>query len=182
MHRFLALFLLFPLVVSAQTGLIFHKSHSGSASTFSASRSGNFGDPPDMQKPMFNVTTPLPKQEVIRLNDSIAVVKTEGFPQVDTLTKHPNIHNKSISLDSLKKLYPNITFTNFEEKQVDEVPGKATEEPSSKANGIKKSEKERRKKERKSDLWMLWVIGGGTFLGIGLSGTRKRSKVPTVHA
>ena len=181
MKRFLLLLFFSPCVGYTQTALIFHKSHSGSAAAYASSRLGNFGETPEMR----SRPTILPginyKQQVTRLNDSVVIVKTEGFSDADTILHHPVLSNSSISLDSLKKIYPMNEYINFEEQpdNAKSVKGKESKTPVDKT---KKSKKEGPKKERRSDLWMLWVIGGGTFLGIGLSGSGNRKKQQTVHA
>jgi hypothetical protein len=100
------LLLLLCSQVFAQTKLVAHRSHSGTAATFSSREEGNFGwiEPRQILK------------KVIRLSDTTAI---EVFDVGrDTTVRHPYWNNPRIRLDSLKKLFPDISFEGFESTSV----------------------------------------------------------------
>lgn len=179
MNRFFLILLLLPFAASAQTALIFHKSHSGSAETFATTRFGNFGDPPHLQF------------EVIKLNDSVVVMKEGegGTLRSDTLVNHPDFSNPALTVDSLTKMYNSyyITyiFTNFPEKpHYTPPPGQEHLPPLGIPDEGKKHRNKKHKREKHSHTeWVLLLIGGGTFFGTGLllSSTRKRTFI-SLHA
>ncbi len=186
----------------AQTGLIAHKSHSGTATTFELADPGNFGGPaiePVLQKNLKKVTW---------LNDTTIVFsgtyqvgyalvyqpnnspkETEEFKPdyFDTIYNHPVLSDPNIPVDTLKKLFSNyngpntsIDFENFDKKEV-KTPPKPTdkERKTKKSKAVTTGEKSNADKpKKKSTLFWLWIVGGGTFTGILLI-SRKRKPVLT---
>ena len=172
--------MLFALVGHTQTGLIAHKSHSGSAKSYAFAEFGNFGNPPPIVR------------MVQKINDTTIVMMQDdmGAISIDTVYNHPLFSNPNMTIDSLKKTYyygSEVEFINFEKKVVDDESQNALPyvvEPTQEAVPVEvKSKKQLRKEKRTKKNWILfWVIGVGTFGGIVLMGNvnfiRKRKLQP----
>lgn len=160
MKRFLLLLSLSPCLVFSQTALIFHKSHSGSAAVFAASRLGNFGEPPTVLR------------QVILLNDSTVIMRNQqmGYSYSDTIVNSRTLTHPVIPADSVRKLFgEEVEVINFPEKPVyTPPPGQEHLPPLGIPDEQGKKHKKKKRKERRSDLLWLALIGGGTFLGSGL--------------
>ena len=92
--------------IYSQTKRIYHKSHSGKATTYSVFGNDNFGLP----------NTKL--DSVLKISDK-KVVTYESYPYknakaiIDTLKEHYHFTNAMITLDSLEKMYPGVKFLGF---------------------------------------------------------------------
>jgi hypothetical protein len=175
-------FLLLILVLvtagaQAQTKLIAHKSHSGSALHFRGSDFGNFG----------NYEPPVILKEVKKINDTTAVTTSNilGQELVDTLYHHPLFSDPAMTKDSLTKLYNNeVEFKDFDKKKTKtKQPVRTNAQPQPAPSKIPAAEQKKRTAptgEQKKKGLILLVIGGGTFLGTGLlmRAARKRKSVP----
>ena len=164
---------LFALVGHTQTGLIAHKSHSGSAKSYVFAEFGNFGEP----GPILRI--------VQKINDTIVVMVSDnmGFISSDTVYNHPLFSNPNLTIDSLKKSYydSGIEFINFGKKIVDDESQNALPfviEPTQEAAPVEvKSKKQLRKEKRTKKSWIpLFLIGFGTFGGILLLGQLKNNR------
>lgn len=175
--------ILLVFIGQAQTGLIAHKSHSGSAESYSFSEFGNFGDP----QPVLRIVQKINDTTVVMVHDDM------GSLYNDTVYNHPLFSNPNITVDSLKKSYYygyGVEFKNFEKKPIDDESQNAlpfVNEPTHEAVPLEvKSKKQQRKEKRTKKSWMVFLlIGGGTFLGIGLTGriVKIRKRNPhTVYA
>jgi hypothetical protein len=102
-----ALLLAACLGATAQTTLIEHKSHSGTAASFSPDRSASYGFG---EMPQMSVRTIL---KVIRLSDTTAVEVTSGG--ADTVFHHPIWNRPNVTVDSLRGAFPEISFEGWEE-------------------------------------------------------------------
>jgi hypothetical protein len=155
----------FVLSTSAQTAIIAHKSHSGTASDFSAEVFGNFGIPSRKI------------QQVIYLNDSTTLnVYTRFGDDFETDTIHAPISYK-LNIDSIKKANPylqNVEYVNFKHspksaksKTPVKIPGLNSNE-SIEANPMEQQNPlttpETTKKKKKSYLLFLFGITGGGML------------------
>lgn len=93
-------------LLMAQTGLIAHKSHSGSSAEYDPSMLSNFGETPDMFRYQLDPKQLVSKEDFKRLNDTTIVYSQlnleDSVITTDTL-KHP----KNIS-DSVLKTYYSI--------------------------------------------------------------------------
>ncbi len=170
---------LFAGTTAAQTGLIAHKSHSGSATTYIAADPGNFGNPPPRVV------------KVVWLNDTTVIVEKNEWQsgpdnEKDTIYNHPVFSDPNLSVDTLKGMYYDaVEFENFDKKEI-RTPAKpvvkeVNTKPSKTAPETEKSKKAARsKKKKEGNLFWLWIIGGGTFTGVLLF-TRKR-KPGIAHA
>ena len=162
-----------PVLNHAQTGLISHKSHSGKATSYSMSTFGNFGarieDLKDIQPSQALLNLPV-LREVKKVNDSI-VILTQDYSnriQYDTIYNHPLFGDPNMTVDSLKKLYFNdVEFTNFEEKISENEQQKSSAIPKEQETTKAVSKKQQRKEKRDKSWMILFLIGGGTFLGVG---------------
>jgi len=156
----------------SQTTLIAHKSHSGNASTFAFADPGNFGAIEIDQH--LRQSMPLPViVKVTKLSDSTVIMtsKQEEILKTDTIYRHPIFNDANISVDTMRAIYPEIQFENFEK------PGTIKAAPEQKTPVKKKSTAPVKKR---SLIW-LWIIGGGTFTGI-LVTSRRRRKVSVKYA
>lgn len=167
MNRFIWTLLFFPLTLNAQTALIFHKSHSGSAKSFATTRFGNFGEPPSMMR------------QIILLNDSTVIMRNEmlGTIYADTIINSPTLTHPVIPADSVKKLFgEEVEVINFPEKpHYTPPPGQEHLPPLGIPDEGKKHKNKKYKKKKHGETGWLFLIGGGTFLGFGLlSATRNR--------
>lgn len=91
----------------SQTKRIAHKSHSGTAASFSRYSAHNFGLPP------------IHLDSVLKLSDKKVVrYRSYGYTGsqaiTDTISHHIHFINPSISLDSLKTLFPDTKFIGFD--------------------------------------------------------------------
>ena len=177
MKRILLAGLLLTGSVSAQTAIIAHKSHSGTAATFAFADPGNFGLPPTR---LVRVT---------KVSDTSVIMTNSrgGSERNDTIYYHPVFSDPNITVDSMQKLY----YDEVEFKGFDKKPSKEKTKAKSASNetehlktvpesGEKAVVKERRKKKKGSLVW-LWTIGGGTFTAILLL-SRKRNKATIGYA
>ena len=103
---FLTLLLTVAGQAIGQTKMVAHRSHSGSIETFDAAGEGNFGNPPNQQE--FQVL-----RKVVRISDSSAI-EVYDLHQ-DTMYNHHFWNNPKIRLDSLQKMFPDISFEGFED-------------------------------------------------------------------
>lgn len=152
--------------LQAQTAIIAHKSHSGTASTFVIDPSGNFGDPPPRLK------------QVVRLNDTTSLeIYSDfgGFSYYDTVYRNPVYANYNLNIDSINNEahYFKIEYINFKNspdtlKQL--LPGYT---PLMKADDgevipqniqIEPVKENPPKKKKKSYLLFLFGITGGGML------------------
>jgi hypothetical protein len=105
-----AVLLLIALIISnsgiqAQTKIIALKSHSGQMRALEFSGTDNFGLPSQTIK------------TITLLSDTSVVISyTTRYYQNDTVYHHLYCNNPEISLDSLKKIYPEVSFIGFEKK------------------------------------------------------------------
>ena len=161
----LTLICLTTLVSWAQTAIIAHKSHSGTAADFFIDPSGNFGDP-----------QPIPQLlQVIRLNDSTYVnVYLDSY---SAYIYHDTIHsavivNYHLNIDSLKKgdyYSKEVEFINFKHSPKDlkpKTPGYQIREAKSEKIIQNETliEQPTPKKKKKSYLLFLFGITGGGML------------------
>lgn len=181
---------LFAGAASAQTGLIAHKSHSGTATTFAMADPGNFGGPaimPRLERKLekftwINDTTVVMSGRMgygyfMDTNPTLDDTATLDAVYSDTIYNHPVLSDPNISLDSMKKMYgfyngrdTPVEFENFEEKVVRTPPKSEKAVDSEKTNVTTP-------KKKKGSGFLLWIIGGGTFGGILLlSGKRQEKK------
>jgi hypothetical protein len=88
--------------VYGQTKLVAHRSHSGSLGTFSTKGAGNFGEFIHFKRIV----------RVVKLTDTSAIeVSNEGL---DTTRNHHYWNNPKIKVDSLRKLFPDISFEGYD--------------------------------------------------------------------
>lgn len=169
------LFLVFALfstgVAFAQTGLIAHKSHSGTAATFTFADPGNFG-------------APSPTLVSVKwLNDSTVVQKMDrwGGNREDTLYNHPIYSDPNIPLDSIRKMnwFENVEYIDTAKRlrSYEAQPAKTkSAEPAAKPSDRQKPSPKMNEDEpvkKRSLIWFL-IIGGGTFSGMMLLARRKK--------
>jgi hypothetical protein len=114
MKKIFTLVSLFLLLfnTTAQTKIIAHKSHSGTSEGFSASDDDNFGLPSQFRSRLDTVIK-LTNNRVIEIFHIPAFENSERV--VDTMTNHPVFNNPEVSLDSMKKRYPNVEFIGFDQ-------------------------------------------------------------------
>jgi hypothetical protein len=155
----------FVLSTSAQTAIIAHKSHSGTASDFSAEVFGNFGIPSRKI------------QQVIYLNDSTTLnVYTRFGDDFETDTIHAPISYK-LNIDSIKKVHPylqNVEYVNFKyspKSAKSKIPLKIPELKDNESIEAKPTQQQNpltaptpSKKKKKSYLLFLFGITGGGML------------------
>lgn len=165
------LLLLFVLSLSslsqAQTAIIAHKSHSGSASDFFTDPSSNFGIPVKRLV------------QVIRLNDSTSIQVYDdrtGYFHYDTVYRHPVYSNYNLNIDSVKKRpYSNteIEYINFKHSPKSAkpiAPGYNPKKLDQKHLDQTKTDSQQEvtpKKKKKSYLLFLFGITGGGMLLFG---------------
>lgn len=99
---FFLLLLLACTPAFAQTKLVAHRSHGGSNATFTAREAGNFGE--YEHRPVL--------RKVVKLSDTTAE-EVYDFTR-DTTVRHPYWNNPRIRVDSLRKLFPDISFEGYE--------------------------------------------------------------------
>lgn len=79
----------------AQTGLIAHKSHSGSSTEYDPSMLSNFGETPDMFRYQIDPKQFISKEDFKRLNDTTIIYSRlnleDSVISTDTLKHHKNI-------------------------------------------------------------------------------------------
>ncbi|MNU63822.1 hypothetical protein D3C71_530800 [compost metagenome] len=164
----LLLFLTFALssFLQAQTAIIAHKSHSGTASTFVIDPSGNFGEPAPRLK------------QVVRLNDTTSLeIYSDfgGFSYYDTVYRNPQYANYELNIDSLNKgnAYFRVDYINFKnspDSLKQQLPGYAQptrlykDETIPETIQIEPVQENPPKKKKKSYLLFLFGITGGGML------------------
>ena len=176
--RFAFLLLFISFLSGAQTGLIAHKSHSGSAKSYVFAEFGNFGaridDIHDMKISEAQLAIPILK-EVKKVNDSI-VILTQLYSdrvQYDTIYNHPLFSDPNMTVDSLKKsFFSDVEFKNFDKKENQEQL--LTPIPTKQETDKAISKKQQRKAKRNNSWVILLIIGGGTFVGFGWMTTNLR--------
>ncbi|MES2554566.1 MAG: hypothetical protein V4604_00365 [Bacteroidota bacterium] len=190
------LLLLSPIVISAQTALIAHKSHSGNANSFRSSFSNNFGEIRPESLGNFGAP-PARMVAVTKLSDSTVLMKNERWDgddmKMDTIYHHPIFNDPNMTVDSMKKMFgEEVEFINFEPKKIEDEQNNALPVPPNEYKvppgeehlpglGIPEKEKEKKRhKRRKSEVVWILLIGGGTFLGFGW--LNRRQKQVTVYA
>lgn len=152
----------------AQTAIIAHKSHSGTASTFVIDPSGNFGDPPPRLK------------QVVRLNDTTSLeiyADFSGFSYYDTVYRNPTYSNYNLNIDSINKDNPyyKIDYINFKnspdslKQMLPSFPGFTPAEDNGKIipDNIQiepVKENPPKKKKKSYLLFLLGITGGGMLL------------------
>lgn len=164
-NTFLFLTVTLSSFLQAQTAIIAHKSHSGTASTFVIDPSGNFGEPPPRLK------------QVVRLNDttSIEIYDDFGYYYYDTVYRNPQYSNYNLNLDSMnrKTNYFKVEYINFKhspDSLKQQLPGRVlqtieNEESSPENIQINQPVQENSpKKKKKSYLLFLFGITGGGML------------------
>lgn len=174
MKHILFLFaLLLTASLQAQTRLIAHKSHSGGAESYRFETAGNFG----------NYEPQVTLKEVEKINDTTVVLTQESMGRIsqDTIYHHPVFSDPNMTVDSLKKgYYEDVKFKNFDPKKQKHAP--ASVAPVSEPK--KKQKKHTTARVREDNSLIFLLLGGGTFLGIGLVTTigRKRKSQEMSHA
>lgn len=159
-HALLLLTLTLSSLLQAQTAIIAHKSHSGTASTFFIDPSGNFGNPPPRLK------------QVVRINDttSIEIYDDFGYYYYDTVYRNPQYSNYNLNLDSMNKKtnYFKVEYINFKhspDSLKQKLPGRKlqsveNQESSPEDIQIKPTNENPPKKKKKSYLLFLFGITG----------------------
>lgn len=166
MKSFLLFFACFSAFLSsAQTAIIAHKSHSGTASDFFIDPSSNFG-------------IPSPRLiQVIRLNDSTSIEvydNYQGYYEYDTVYKNTTYANYNLDLDSITKspYHRNVEYINFKKS-----PKSLKQKPPGDRNlqyneiqpdhlQIDQKQENTPRKKKKSYLLFLFGITGGGLLAI----------------
>lgn len=176
----LFVFLLASGTAIAQTGLIAHKSHSGTAATFAFAGTGNFGAPPA-------------SVESIRwVNDTTVIQKMDrwGGKREDTIYNHPLYSDPNIPLDSIQRMSENW---HGPIEMIDTMNRYKHEAPSGTRRRNQKAEtwrpvnskpapviQEGEPEKRENTLWLL-IIGGGTFTGLMLVGRKRKKSVELLN-
>ncbi len=165
MKSFLLFFVCFTgSLLQAQTAIIAHKSHAGTASDFFIDPSTNFG-------------IPSPRLvQVIRLNDSTSIEvydNYQGYYEYDTVYKNPTYANYDLDLDSITKspFHRNVEYINFKKSPKSlkpKSPGFDTEKLNELApkTSIEQKQEPVPRKKKKSYLLFLFGITGGGLLAI----------------
>lgn len=157
-------------LAAAQTTLIAHKSHSGTASTFAFADPGNFGLSERLVK-------------VKKISDtSVVLTNLYGSDESnDTIYGHPIFSDPNISVDSMQQLYyyENVNFENFQQpKAAQRDTVRTGSQPLERQkNSQRDHQKMPPKKKKQSNLFWLWIIGGGTFGGILLISRRRKPRM-----
>jgi hypothetical protein len=103
-----------PSHVFSQTQLIAHRSHGGGDESFRAEREDDFGNSPEMDYRMskrgFSIGV---IDTVIRLSDTSAIEISTVRRMRDTVYRDEYWNNPQIKVDSLRKLFPTISFIGF---------------------------------------------------------------------
>lgn len=93
----------------AQTSAVAHKSHSGTSISIPEPLDGGFGNPPD------ELT------KIIFLNDTAIIEVRQRWGSKaevwDTVWNHPVFCKPGVTLDSLKKRYPDLEFKGFKKSR-----------------------------------------------------------------
>ncbi len=105
--RLLLLFVFAAATLQAQTERISKLSHSSKPSSLSDDPNHTLGLP-SSKKPIFRIDS------IVFINDSVCI-QYSTFGQTPQ-QRHPIANDPKISLDSLKKLYPNTKLIGFEKK------------------------------------------------------------------
>jgi hypothetical protein len=151
----------FVVGATAQTAIIAHKSHSGTATTF-LENTGNFG-----------MVAPPTTIQVTKLNDTTVVTthyryNKEKVIYRDTLHQHPYYFSTDMTVDSLQKLEPRNEFIGFPQKSVSSHPSAPTNNrPVQDTNQLQHQQKSTIKNTRKSkhgsSFWGIYVLILGAF-------------------
>ncbi|OGS79977.1 MAG: hypothetical protein A3D31_08495 [Candidatus Fluviicola riflensis] len=138
---------------------------------------------------------------VTKLSDSTVLMKNarwEGSEfSEDTFYHHPILNDPNMTVDSLKMMFgEEVEFINFEPKKIEDEQNNALsispeeyKAPPGQEHlpglGIPEKEKQKKRhKRRKSEVGLILLIGGGTFLGFAWLSKRsnKRQKRVAVYA
>ena len=177
--RFAFLLLFISFLSGAQTGLIAHKSHSGSAKCYVFAEFGNFGGP---QIPIHPMITAMPiinfyPTSIEKINDTTVIFIGTFLDSIrkDTIYNHPLFSDPNMTVDSLKKSYfIDVEFKNFDKKETDNESENALSIPIEQETSKAIIRKQQRKAKRNNSWVMLLIIGCGSFLGVGLITTNLR--------
>jgi len=149
-----------------QTALIAHKSHSGTVATFAFADPGNFGEPPAALV------------KVSKLNDTTFVMQMDQWAnhRIDTVYNHPVLSDPNMTVDSMRQFFfrgEQAVFENFEPKVKPDSAAVKTKAQSTDKVKVPETKKTTKAPVKKKGFLLLWIIGGGTFIGM-LFLTRKR--------
>ncbi|WP_430406929.1 hypothetical protein [Fluviicola sp.] len=147
----------------AQTAIIAHKSHSGTAADFFIDPNTNFGIPPPRLV------------QVIRLNDSSSIEVYDnyhGYYQYDTVYRNLAYANYDLDIDSITKsaYHRNVEYLNFKKspKHVKPIPpgrkNPQMNEIQSDQLQIEPAPEPVPKKKKRSALLFIFLITGGGLL------------------
>jgi hypothetical protein len=161
------------LLTQAQTAILAHKSHSGSAVDFFTDPSTNFGIPSRKL------------QQVVYLNDStvIHVYSRYGTDfDYDTIRKHTNY---SLNIDSVKQQSPHlqrVEYVNFKHSspasKIKQSPsGRRTVEEIQPYQQVEPTQKAPAKKKKSYLLFLFGITGGGLILFRAVDGLFHRKAV-----
>ncbi|MEP7218237.1 MAG: hypothetical protein ABI876_04945 [Bacteroidota bacterium] len=102
----------------SQTQLIAHRSHGGDNESFRAAREDGFGETAEMNYRMskkgFSIGV---IDTVIRLSDTSAIEISTVRRMKDTVYRDEYWNNPHIKVDSLRKLFPTISFIGFDKRK-----------------------------------------------------------------
>nr|WP_294860412.1 hypothetical protein [uncultured Fluviicola sp.] len=155
---------LFAHLSQAQTAIISHKSHSGTAADFFIDPSTNFGIPSPQLV------------QVIRLNDSTSIEvydHYQGYYQYDTVYKNPSYANYNLDLDSIAQspYHRKVEYLNFKKspKSLKPLPAgnknpQLNEVQPDQLQVVPQQETPPKKKKRSALLFIFLVTGGGLLL------------------
>ncbi|MEO6047313.1 MAG: hypothetical protein ABIQ57_07555 [Candidatus Kapaibacterium sp.] len=109
----------------SQTQLIAHRSHGGDNESFRGAREDDFGNSPEMDYRMSRRGLSIGVIDtVIRLSDTSAIEIGRGRMGIetgrrltDTVYRDHYWNNPHVTTDSLRRLFPAITFIGFEKKK-----------------------------------------------------------------
>ena len=177
--RFVFLLLFISFLSGAQTGLIAHKSHSGSEESYVFAEFGNFGGPEISPLQLSLPTFSLYPTSIEKINDTTVIfIRTfQDAISKDTIYNHPLFSDPNMTVDSLKKSFFNdVEFTNFEKKDSDNESENALSIPIEQETSKAISKKQQRKAKRNNSWVILLIIGGGTFVGFGWMTTNLRRR------
>lgn len=153
------LFLVTCLISQAQTAIIAHKSHSGTAADFFVDPSGNFGGPAPRLV------------QVIRLNDSTSIEVIDHWDEIyryDTVYKNPIYADYNLNIDSIREgFYDHVEYINFKNSP-DSFKIKSPAYIAKPFERVQqtntKQEQSPRKKKRSYLLFLFGITGSGMLL------------------